>query len=80
MKTYAETRLRDFEFWSGAKSRAKRLTADQLDQLEFCLEELYQDGMSEGQINDIMWFEEDFVAECLGFADWEELEEAEEED
>lgn len=77
MKTYAETSLRDFEFWSGAKSRAEHLTPAQLDQLEWCLEELYPDGLSKTQVNDIMWFEEDFVAECLGFSSWEELEECE---
>lgn len=78
MKIYTEDSLRSFGFWCGARDRAEHLTDEQLDQLEACLEELYPDGMSETQVNDIMWFEEDFVAECLGFGSWEELEASEE--
>lgn len=29
--------------------------------------------MSDTEINDIFWFEEDFIAETLGYNDFEEL-------
>lgn len=74
MKIYSETSLRDFEFWSGAKDRAEQLTSDQLDQIESILESEYPDGMSDTKINDIFWFEEDWIAEILGFSSWENLE------
>lgn len=73
MKIYKEESLRDFEFWSGARDRAKVLTEDQFDIIENSLEELYPDGMSETEINDLFWFEEDWIAEMLGYADFEEL-------
>lgn len=74
MKVTSETTLRSFEFWAGAKDTAERLTADQLDAVECCLEEVYPDGCSETDINDIFWFETDWIAEMLGYEDWEALE------
>lgn len=72
--------LRNFQFWSGAKQRASHLTLEQLDQIEFELEMLYPDGMTDTQVNDIFWFEEDFIAQCLGYRNWEALEEDEEDE
>lgn len=74
MMIYEEKSLRNFEFWSGASYRAETLTCEELDQIEAILEELYPNGMSECDINDIFWFEEDWIAEMLGFEDWEALE------
>ena len=74
MKYYVEESLRDFEFWSQAKQNAAELTDVQLDRLEFILEECYPDGMSDTQINDIMWHDFDWVKEMLGISDEEEEE------
>lgn len=74
MKLYCEKSLRDFEPWSGAVCRFNELTEEELDQLESMLEDLYPDGMDETQLNDILWFEEDWIAEQLGYKDWEHLE------
>ena len=68
-----EQSLRNFQFWSGAKDTADQLTAEQIDQIESVLEDCYPDGITDTQINDIFWFEDDWIAECLGFADWETL-------
>lgn len=73
MKIYTETSLRNFEFWSGAVDRVKYLTYEELDQIETLLEDLYPDGMDETEINDFFWFEEDTVADWLGYSDFEEL-------
>lgn len=74
MKIYAEKSLRNFEFWSGAKYRAEMLTCSEFDQIEAVLEDIYPDGCDETTVNDIFWFEEDWIAEMLGFEDWEALE------
>lgn len=74
MKIYRECSLTDFEPWSGAKETFKTLTYEQLEQLEPILEALFPDGASETEINDLFWFEEDYIAELLGFEDWEALE------
>ena len=73
MKIYEEKNLRDFEFWSGAKDTAKYLTDEELDTIESMFEDLYPDGMEDTQINDIFWFEDDWIAEMLGYSDFEEL-------
>lgn len=73
MKIYTEKSLRDFEFWSGAKDTAKYLTPGELDQIEFILEECYPEGMDETAINDLFWFEEDMIAEWLGYDSFEQI-------
>lgn len=74
MKIFTEKSLKNFEFWSGAVDRAKILDDDDFDVIEQILEELYPDGCDETFINDFFWFEEDTIAEWLGFSSWEELE------
>lgn len=71
MKIYQEKSLRDFEFWSGAKDRAGKLTSEQLDIIEGCFEESYPDGMDETKINDIFWFDFDWIVNLLGYGDEE---------
>lgn len=73
MKIYAETSLSNFEFWSGAKDTVKHLTEDELDTIEAILEDSYPDGMSDTEINDFFWFEEDTIAKWLGYSSFEEL-------
>ena len=59
--------LRNFEAWSGAKD-TKRLILDngKESDFEFMLEDLYPDGMTDTQLNDILWFETDWICETLG--------------
>ena len=47
MKIYREESLSGFEFWSGAKDFAKKLTDNEFDQIEDNLTGLYPDGMDE---------------------------------
>lgn len=68
-----DKRLRDFEFWSGAKDTVSELTSDDLDTIENILEDAYPDGMTETQINDLFWFDTDIIAEWLGYEDWDAL-------
>ena len=68
--------LLDFEPWSYAVSRYETLTHKQLEQLDAELEQLYPDGMTDTQVNDILWHDSDWVAELLGFRNWEHLERA----
>ena len=75
MKVYTEMNLRDFKPWSGAISRFETLTESQLDTLECILEDVYEgEALEDTTINDILWFEEDTMAEWLGFDSWEDLE------
>ena len=74
MKVYSEINLRDFEFWSGAKSNAETLTSEQLAMVESILEDAYPDGISETKINDLFWFDFDTIREWLDIEDKEEEE------
>ena len=73
MKIYKEENLSNFEFWSGAKDTAEYLTDDELDQIEEILDELYPEGMDETELNDLFWFEDDLIAEWLGYDDFEAI-------
>ena len=81
MKIIMETSLENFEAWSGGRDTLNTLREKDLcDRLEFILDELYPDGMTDTELNDLLWFEDDTIAEWLGFSDWEDLENDDEED
>jgi hypothetical protein len=66
MKTYTETTLRNFNAWSGAKDTKELILENRKeDEFDTLIEELYPDGLSETQLNDILWFEEDWICEML---------------
>lgn len=67
MKVYSEISLTRFEFWGGAKDRAKILTYEEMEQIEEIIEELYPDGIDEVNINDLFWFGFESVVEMLGY-------------
>ena len=74
MKIYTEKSLNSFEFWSGAKDTVKYLTDEELDTIEAMLEDCAPaDGYDETAINDFFWFEDDTIAEWLGYEDFESL-------
>lgn len=73
MKLYTEKDLIYFDFWSGAKDTVKYLTRQELNQIQSMLEEIYPEGMSETELNDFFWFEDDTIAQWLGYSDFEEL-------
>lgn len=73
MKIYTETSLRDFEFWAGAVDTVGYLTSEELDEIEAILEDTYPEGMDETEINDFFWFEDDTIAEWLGYNNFEEI-------
>lgn len=73
MKIYTNDYLMAFDFWAGAKDTVKYLTLDEIDTIEAILTELYPEGMSDTEINDFFWFEDDTIAEWLGYNDFEEI-------
>ena len=76
MRIYNETSLENFEAWSGAVDTLDRVReAGKCDELESILEDLYPDGMSETELNDLLWFEPETVYKWLGIEEEEEEEE-----
>ena len=75
MKLYKELDLTRFEAWSGAVDTYNTIyNADKLNELEFLLEELYPEGIEETQLNDLLWFDSEWVLERLGISEEEEEE------
>ena len=68
-----EKPLSQFEFWSGAKERTNHLTTEQLDRLESMLPDILGENPTDGAINDLFWFEDDYIAQLLGFNSFEAL-------
>ena len=64
MKVISEMNLTNFNFWSSAKNHS--FTYNELKEIEFQLDGIYPDGMEEVQINDLFWFEEEFLCELIG--------------
>lgn len=65
MKITSEKSLSRFEFWGQASYNAKKLTTEQLDELESILENDYPDGIDETHLNDIMAYDFETVCEWL---------------
>jgi len=74
MKTFSEnTTLCNFDAWSGAKDTKETIIdAGKSDEFDALIEELYPDGLSETQLNDILWFESDWIFESLGISEDDE--------
>lgn len=75
MKYTVEKSLRNFEAWSGGQHTQQCLIANgDITSVEEMLEDIFEDQKelpSETDINDVLWFERDQIAEYLGFEDWE---------
>lgn len=84
MRITYELDLNSFKAWSGAVDTLERIQRDgKCTELENILEELFPDGMTETELNDLLWFDSETVYEWLGIRSEgqieKEIEEAEEE-
>lgn len=75
MKIYYEVDIDEFEFWQGGKCVADEFSDDDLKEIQNKLEELYPDGMSDMELNDLFWHDEDFVAELAGYSSFQKVKE-----
>ena len=76
-----ETSLADFPAWSGAVHTLDVLIEKDLcDTVEACLIDVLGEYPTDTEINDMLWFETDAIAEWCGFSSWEALENGEEEE
>ncbi len=84
MKYVVEESLDNFGAWSGGKDTLDTLKEKgDVDSVECLIEELAstsEEGLTDTNINDFLWFERDTIAQHLGYSDWEEYEYGERED
>ena len=68
MKVYNNNlSLRNFDAWSGAvDTKETIINAGKDKDFDYLIEELYPDGLTDTQLNDLLWFEEDWLFEMLG--------------
>ena len=68
MKVYNDNlTLRNFDAWSGAVDTKETIINEGKDKdFDYLIEELYPDGITGTQLNDLLWFEEDWIFEMLG--------------
>lgn len=79
-----ELDLNSFKAWSGAIDTLDRIKREgKCEELESILENTYPDGMTETELNDLLWFEADEVYSWVGLRTESEIQgeidEAEEE-
>lgn len=79
MKIYKDIDPSEHDAWAGAVSTLETIKQHNKDhEFNQLMEELYPDGMSETELNDILWFDSEWLFESLGIN--EEDEESEEDE
>lgn len=74
MKVIEEIDLRQFNAWGEGKKTLSALTPEQQEKVQSLLEEMCPDRVKDGDLNDFLWLNRDFIAhDILGFDDWEDL-------
>lgn len=65
--------LWSFEPWSGAEETLDKIKdANLMDELDSLLEDMYPDGITETELNDLLRFDDEWILETLGIAESEE--------
>jgi hypothetical protein len=74
MQVIKEISLQSFDFWSGAKDNADKLTYSEFIFLEEILEDIFcEKTPTETEINDLFWFDFEFLCESIGLEEKEVL-------
>ena len=66
MKIIKEMGLENFEAWSGAiATKNIIIKANKAEEFDYLIEELYPEGLTDTNLNDLLWFESDWIFESL---------------
>ena len=76
MTIKSEISLENFEAWSGGRSTLNKIINEgKCSQLESMLEEMYPDGMTDTELNDLLWHDFDTVFEWLDIRTYDQIKE-----
>lgn len=76
MKVTTETTLVNFQTWSGATDTKNTIIENcKSEDFDSLIEELYEDGIDETTLNDLLRFESEWIFEQLGIKEDEEEDE-----
>lgn len=80
MTIKSDISLENFKAWSGGRNTLDRIINEgKCDELESMLEDLYPDGMTDTELNDLLWFDSNTVFEWLGIRTYDQIKEGLEE-
>ena len=69
----SEKGIRDFKAWSGAVDTQREIIDQgKADEFDALIEELYPQGIDETKLNDLLWFDSDWIYETLGMTNPDE--------
>lgn len=67
MKITMENTLSEFQAWGGAVGTKNTIISLGLEeQFEELIDECYPNGLTATELNDILWFDSEWIFECLG--------------
>jgi hypothetical protein len=73
MKIINELSIINFEAWDGAKDTQKRIIEEgKVNDFDSYIYELFPDGLTDTELNDILWFDSENVFEYLGISEEDE--------
>ena len=73
MKITTELSIKDFNSWSGATNTKNIIiNNDKAEEFDQLIEELYPEGISDTCLNDLLWFDSEWIFETLGISEAEE--------
>ena len=76
MKIISEQSISEFNAWSGAKETQQIIIDnDKENDFDLLIEEIYPEGLTDGQLNDLLWFDSEWIFEQLGISEEEDNEE-----
>ena len=76
MRVYQEISFEDFDAWSGAvDTKEKIIDAEKAEEFEALVEELFPNGIDATELNDFLWFDDDYILESLGITEEDEEDE-----
>lgn len=65
--TIKEYSLENFKPWAGAVDTYDKIMEENLaNEFEELIDEIFPDGLTEMELNDFLWFEDDYIYESLG--------------
>ena len=73
MKITIELSIRNFNTWSGATNTKNIIiNNDKAEEFDQLIEEIYPEGIDATTLNDLLWFDSEWIFETLGISEEEE--------
>lgn len=74
MRINSDISIRNFEAWSGAVETQNRIINEGKEDLfDELIEDVFPQGIGETELNDLLWFEEEWIFESIGIDIEDEL-------